>query len=229
MVLPLINFAGVAVEYLYRLVGYEHPEAHQLLNALQNPGSRLAQWGLILGATVAAPLFEEMLFRGHLQTLLRRGFAHLRDRAAGAGAAMPAAFAAPGYLPQAVPLPGVAQPGVPHPSFPEHAPQAYGPTARGPFAGSPQPPSMPYAAPGAYRPVPAGPPPVWASWAAIVLTSVAFALVHEAWTWPLIFLLSLCLGYAYERTSNLWVPITIHALFNTVSTVVYYVTYVQPN
>jgi membrane protease YdiL (CAAX protease family) len=36
---------------------------------------------------------------------------------------------------------------------------------------------------------------------------------------PLIFVLSLCLGYAYERTGNLWVPITIHALFNTIETV----------
>jgi hypothetical protein len=64
-------------------------------------------------------------------------------------------------------------------------------------------------------------PPAWATWAAILVTSVIFAVVHPAWTAPAIFLLSLCLGYAYERTGNLWVPILIHAAFNTTSTLLY--------
>ena len=49
-------------------------------------------------------------------------------------------------------------------------------------------------------------------------------VVVEAWPpWmaPLIFVLSLCLGYAYERTGNLWVSIIIHAAFNTTSTVIF--------
>jgi membrane protease YdiL (CAAX protease family) len=33
--------------------------------------------------------------------------------------------------------------------------------------------------------------------------------------------LSLCLGYAYERTGNLWAVMTMHAMFNTTSTVLY--------
>jgi membrane protease YdiL (CAAX protease family) len=41
------------------------------------------------------------------------------------------------------------------------------------------------------------------------------------WTWPLIFVLSCFLGYAYERTGKLWTSITIHAAFNALSTIVY--------
>jgi len=52
------------------------------------------------------------------------------------------------------------------------------------------------------------------SWPAIVISAAAFALVHRWWTWPQIFFLGLCLGYAYERSGNLWVSITIHSLFN---------------
>ena len=45
-----------------------------------------------------------------------------------------------------------------------------------------------------------------------------FAIIHPGWTVPVIFVLSLGLGYAYERTGNLWVPLTIHLLFNTLQT-----------
>jgi membrane protease YdiL (CAAX protease family) len=55
------------------------------------------------------------------------------------------------------------------------------------------------------------------SWPAILFTAVAFALVHPWWTWPQIFFLGFCLGYAYERTGNLWMSITMHALFNLTS------------
>ena len=45
--------------------------------------------------------------------------------------------------------------------------------------------------------------------------------MHPSWTWPLIFLLALALGYAYERTANLWVSITMHLVFNTTQTVLF--------
>src|SRR5688572_21206538 len=70
------------------------------------------------------------------------------------------------------------------------------------------------------------PPPVRASphagagarWLAIVVTSVLFALVHGAvWMMPPIFFFSLCLGYVYERTANLWAAIAVHLLFNLVN------------
>ena len=52
-------------------------------------------------------------------------------------------------------------------------------------------------------------------WPAVILTSVIFAAVHNPWPIKLpIFVLSLGLGYAYERTGNLWLPICMHAMFN---------------
>ena len=56
------------------------------------------------------------------------------------------------------------------------------------------------------------------SWTAVLLTSGMFAMLHPAWSAPMIFLLAICLGYAYERTANLWVSITLHAIFNSFST-----------
>jgi membrane protease YdiL (CAAX protease family) len=62
-------------------------------------------------------------------------------------------------------------------------------------------------------------------WGAIVLSSIVFTIFHgELWMMPPIFLLSLCLGFVYEWTRNLWTPIVIHALFNA-SSVVYYFWY----
>jgi membrane protease YdiL (CAAX protease family) len=58
-------------------------------------------------------------------------------------------------------------------------------------------------------------------WPAIVLAALAFAAVHPWWMSPPIFLLGLCLGYAYERTGNLWTNVTMHALFNLTSIVIY--------
>jgi membrane protease YdiL (CAAX protease family) len=55
------------------------------------------------------------------------------------------------------------------------------------------------------------------SWPAIFLSAALFALVHPWWTWPQIFFLGICLGYAYERTANLWMSITMHASFNLLS------------
>ncbi len=54
-------------------------------------------------------------------------------------------------------------------------------------------------------------------WLAVILASIAFALLHPWWTWPQIFFLGLCLGYVYERTGNLWTTIAIHSLFNLTS------------
>ena len=48
----------------------------------------------------------------------------------------------------------------------------------------------------------------------LLAASILFALVHPLPTFPPIFFLSLCLGYVYERTGNLWASIFIHAIFN---------------
>ena len=78
--------------------------------------------------------------------------------------------------------------------------------------------TVPYASPPVVRYEPAAPDAAWQRWAAVVVTSALFALVHAAWSAPPIFILSVGLGYAYERTGNLWVPITMHLLFNAIQT-----------
>ena len=54
-------------------------------------------------------------------------------------------------------------------------------------------------------------------WQAILLTSAAFAVLHPWMHLPALFVLSCCMGYAYERSGSLFRPIFIHGLFNAVS------------
>ncbi len=51
-------------------------------------------------------------------------------------------------------------------------------------------------------------------WAAIVITSVFFAVSHPLTHLPALFVLSCCMGYAYEKSGSLLRPIFIHVLFN---------------
>jgi membrane protease YdiL (CAAX protease family) len=151
---PLVFGGMIVTEFVYQAVGYDHPREHDLLRVLGESSQPWVRVALAVGATVVAPLAEELLFRGHAQTILRRTM---------------------GWLVR-------------------------------PMTGAPEP------APAA---------PAWVTWGAIVLASLLFASVHERWSWPPIFLLSLCLGWSYERTGNLWVPIGVHAAFNTFSTLMF--------
>jgi len=51
-------------------------------------------------------------------------------------------------------------------------------------------------------------------WLAILITSSIFALMHPMLHWPAIFMLSLGIGYSYERSGSLFRPIFIHIFFN---------------
>jgi len=51
-------------------------------------------------------------------------------------------------------------------------------------------------------------------WPAIVITSVIFTIMHPWMHWPALFVLSCCMGYAYERGGSLFRPVFIHAFFN---------------
>ncbi len=55
-------------------------------------------------------------------------------------------------------------------------------------------------------------------WAAVLITSVFFSLVHAPYwnTIPALFALSVFIGYNYERSGRLVAPIVTHALFNGV-------------
>jgi len=59
-------------------------------------------------------------------------------------------------------------------------------------------------------------------WAAVLTTAAIFAAIHGVTAFfPPLFVLALGLGYVYERTGNLWVTITAHALFNTLQILLY--------
>jgi len=130
-ILPLMAWISIGAVKIWELLHLAHPAKHELLEILDKTHDVQVARLLVFTAVLIAPVYEEMLFRGHLQSLLR----HLLGR----------------------------------------------------------------------------------PWAAIVLTSAAFALVHPWWTQPPILFLSLCLGYAYERRGNLWLPVVIHSLFNGIS------------
>ncbi len=56
------------------------------------------------------------------------------------------------------------------------------------------------------------------AWLAITVTSLLFAIVHaDMGHWPALFVLSVCLGYSYEKSGSLFRPIIIHSIFNTVT------------
>ena len=206
-VVPLLFGLMVLIDWAYRWLNYQHPDEHELLHALGQTRDPLVVFPLVAGAALVAPLFEELLFRAHLQTILRRMFARAASAVFGVGNGA-TAYSAPG------------EPGGPPPD------SSFDAASTAP--GVPVPPvQTPHPGPAAvvsYAPVDLLGErafPAWTGWAAIVVTSALFASVHAMWTWPPIFILSLCLGYAYERTGNLWVPILIHAVFNGVSTLLF--------
>lgn len=163
IIIPPLVLLEQVLEATYRAVHFRHETEHPLLHLLRaRPGAGVTV-AIVIGACLIAPLAEELLFRGYLQTLIRRMLFRLgRGRVARAK-----------IQPEA-----------------DVSPAAVRPTA-------------------------------WQTWLAILITSALFAWLHPSWTRPIIFLLSVCLGYAYERTGNLWVPVTIHAAFNTISTVIF--------
>ncbi len=132
-VLPLIFLAVLAVDYTGRLVVGEdfQMQANESLTVILENPQLMLRILMIFFAIVVGPVFEEVLFRGMLQSMIR------------------------GYL---------------------------------------------------RRP-----------WLAIVITSVIFATHHPWMHWPGIFILSVGMGYAYEKSGSLFRPIFIHIFFNAMS------------
>jgi membrane protease YdiL (CAAX protease family) len=57
-------------------------------------------------------------------------------------------------------------------------------------------------------------------WVSIAICSFFFVLFHAAPShWPALFVLSMSLGYSYERSGSLLRPIFIHAIFNATSVI----------
>ena len=235
IVLPLIQWVGVGLEFVYKWLRYEHPKEHDLLKVIVEAPTPWAKWLLIAGAVLVAPFFEEYLFRGHLQTLLRHALLRLKSRSA-LGAELAPFTAAPnpawppGYPPPAQMPPPLLPIGPALYSSPPGEPGASAVPYAGSATGFP-----PFTSPQTVIPLvgmpasspPLDPPPlpevpaIWPAVIAILLTSLCVSVVHPMWTWPVIFVLSCMLGYAYERTGNLWTSIVIHAVFNGFSTILY--------
>jgi membrane protease YdiL (CAAX protease family) len=74
VIFPCVLWASAGVEGFYKHIGYVHPTEHVMLKDLGQTTQKSVAIFLIIGAVLCAPLFEELLFRGHVQTLLRRFF-----------------------------------------------------------------------------------------------------------------------------------------------------------
>jgi hypothetical protein len=80
---------------------------------------------------------------------------------------------------------------------------------------------LPYESPPVVAP-PSRPQSPAVRWAAVLVTAAVFAGVHRVPAFfPPLFVLAVGLGYAYERTGNLWVSMTTHALFNSLQIVLF--------
>ncbi len=56
------------------------------------------------------------------------------------------------------------------------------------------------------------------AWLAIVCSSIIFASIHANIShWPALFVLAMCLGYAYEKSGSIIRPIFIHIIFNAIN------------
>jgi membrane protease YdiL (CAAX protease family) len=179
---PLVFFVSEVTDSIYQSLHYAHPQEHELLKVMDESGQGPVRIALIVGAVLLAPLFEETLFRGHVQTFFRELFCRW------SGVLDQRQFSDHKAAPHPNPLPGI-------PGRGDQSEAQADATAPRPLRT-------------------AG----WQTWLAILLTSVLFALVHPAWMRPTIFFLAICLGYAYERTGNLWTNILMHAIFNAVNT-----------
>ena len=97
VVLPWLFASGVALQLVRTLLHYPSDSMHAVLKAMRDdPSSSMLVWG-VLTSVVIAPLAEEILFRGFLQTSLVYGLPRLFRRTRDAEVAAPAdaAFAPP--------------------------------------------------------------------------------------------------------------------------------------
>ena len=82
---PLVVETMEVFQRIYTHLNYQHPNEHELIRTIQQSINPMVKISLIFAVAVVVPFFEEFLFRGHLQTLLRRSFAKAGELAAGAG------------------------------------------------------------------------------------------------------------------------------------------------
>jgi membrane protease YdiL (CAAX protease family) len=152
---PLITTAIIVTVFLGGLVwgqDYQMQQHEQLKVITEHPQLSLRVL-IFITAVVIAPVFEELLFRGLFQTMIR---SHIEDRG-----------------------PRLVTQGAGHD---DKVTEIHG------------------------------------AWPAILISSMLFAATHaNTGHWPALFVLGVCLGYAYEKSGSLLRPIFIHSLFNAAS------------
>ncbi len=193
IVFPLVFWMMLLSVWFFSQFGVDTSRRHEVFELWDSPGtSPGVKSMLVVAAVIVAPLAEEVLFRGLLQTGLLRLFTAWR-----AQPESPQPPPLPSALPGAALDPLMDSGAMPAPVEPE----------------PPGPPAMPHAGPD----VPAGlsRPSIRARWAAILIAAAIFAAIHTlSFHWPALFILAVGMGYVYERTGNLWAPIFTHMFFN---------------
>ena len=191
--LPLVMYVLAVTQHVFHHFGRETP-AHDLLNVVQHTGFSAMQVAALLMGAVAAPIAEELFFRGLIQNFLLRFF---HDLLPPRGRPEMALWLNPPELRYAQARMELEQA--------RARGDAWAQTAALP----PDPGQLPLArGQEALR-----------SMAALLLTALFFALVHSRvpYSVPPIFILALALGYAYERTGSLVTPIVMHMGFNAMN------------
>jgi membrane protease YdiL (CAAX protease family) len=176
---PLIQLTSECVVKVYEHFNFTKAKPHEILQLMGNSKDRRLTIFAVVLACVIAPLAEELLFRGLLQTIFVRAYSWIFERR---------------YVPAA--------------SNPDSLPL---------YQSSPVPPEYESAL------LPVSSTSAFVRWAAVITTAAIFAAIHvePAFLAPL-FVLAVGLGYVYERTGNLWITITAHALFNTAQILLYF-------
>jgi membrane protease YdiL (CAAX protease family) len=145
---------------------------HEELELIRQYSQLPLQISVFVVAVVMAPILEELLFRGMLQTMLRSLWRPAPILKSGAARA-------PGCQEQLTPLPGACY------------------TVK----------------------IGAGCGAVGV-WLSIAAGAALFAIAHaNTGHWPALFILGVCLGYAYEKSGSLLRPIFIHSIFNAIMVV----------
>ena len=197
---------------------YEHP----LIDMLQKSPDLGLFWLLAISACVIAPLSEEWFFRGLLQGWLERALGRLvrrRTMMNEVGAAAEADTAG-----HAVPWSVTSESTISSATVSSEATVAATETDVNPYA-------APAFAPAPPQPIDdeapeeSFPKSIFAHWLPILASAVLFGVAH----WghgpapiPLT-LLAIGLGYVYQRTHSIVPVMVVHALFNSVSMLLFYV------
>ncbi|MEI8197601.1 MAG: CPBP family intramembrane glutamic endopeptidase, partial [Phycisphaerae bacterium] len=171
-----------------------HPPVHPLLEAMGKHPPLPAQILLVVAAVVIAPIAEEIIFRGLLQTTLL-GWGRKTSAAPAAGTPL----ASPTEVVRVTDV-GAEADVIP---APVDVPQEY----------ADQPVVEPEAPSATRR---------WI--VILVASTLFAAVHFNGDNYeapPIIFVLAIALGYIYERTGNLWASIALHAAFNGVSTTLF--------